>query len=167
MRLGHQTGDASRERVFVQRLGHVEVQPGIACGDGAAVHGVRHQGAQQVRGGVKAHVRAAALGIDARRKARSRYQASRINARRQQVGNGPGPVLVLAGVGHRHLLPIGQTQHASIAGLSPAQRIEHGAVQHHGTGAVGQLIHRQHLRFALQQGGVFTEQFFGHAVLLE
>ena len=69
VRLGHQAGEAGVQRVLVQRLAHVEVQPGMAGGDGAAIHRMRHQGAQQVRGGVKAHVRATALGVDAGRDA--------------------------------------------------------------------------------------------------
>ena len=52
---GHQPGNAGGQHVLVQWVGHIEVQPRIVRRDRAAVHQLRHQMAQQMRGGVKPH----------------------------------------------------------------------------------------------------------------
>jgi hypothetical protein len=56
-----------------------------------------------------------------------------------------------------HPPAVGGDQHAGITGLAAAQRVEHGAVEHD-----ARLVHRQHGGLAVQQRGVFAEQFFGH-----
>jgi hypothetical protein len=54
-----------RSAFLVERLGHVEVDARVVGRDRAAIDRLRHQVAQQVRGGVKAHQALAARGVDA------------------------------------------------------------------------------------------------------
>jgi hypothetical protein len=66
VRFGHQPRQSAGEFVLFERLGHVEVEPRIVGSDRAAVHRMRHQRAQQVRGRVKAHVAVAPLPVEDR-----------------------------------------------------------------------------------------------------
>ena len=157
VRPGHQTRDAGAQRLLVQRLCHVEIQPRVAGGDRAAVHRVGNERAQQVCGGVKAHVGAAALGVDARRQPRARRKGRQVRARSRHVGDVARPLLVLARVGDDQHRAVGRRQRAGIARLAAAQRVEHGAVEDDAV-----LVCGQHGGLALQQRSVFAEQFFGH-----
>ncbi len=67
VRRGHQRGNARIQRLLVQRLGHVEVQPCVLGRDGAAVDQLRHQVTQQMGGGVKTHQLVSPVPVDARR----------------------------------------------------------------------------------------------------
>jgi hypothetical protein len=64
---------------------------------------------------------------------------------------------VLARVGDDQHGPGVVRQRAGITRLATAQRVEHGAVEHHAG-----FVHRQHGGRAVEQRGVFAEQFFGH-----
>jgi hypothetical protein len=124
----HQAGDAGGERVLVERLGHVEVQPGVAGGDAAAVHRVRHQGAQQVRGGVEAAVRLAPVGIDGGHHRLAGGPARQVGARRHQVQDLPR-LGALAGVDDDQARAVGALQPAGVTRLAATLRVEHRAVQ--------------------------------------
>ncbi len=161
VRFGHQAGNAVSERLLVQRLVHVKVQPRVAGGDGAAVHRVRHQRAQQMRGGVETHVGAAAFGVDGRHHAcaghERRQQRRQVGAGRRHMQNVARSRRVLARVGEGQHGARSRGQRSGITRLATAQRVEHRAVEHH-TGFVA----GQHGGLALRQGGVLAEQFFGH-----
>jgi hypothetical protein len=162
-----QARDALRQSVFVQGVGHIEVQPRVVGRDRAAVHQLWNQVAQQVGGGVKAHQAVAALPVDANRDGIPRLQARQ---QRVLVGSGQvayfmgGPafrILGLAGVGNREFVAACQHQQTTVTRLAAAQRIEHGAVQDDALFADG-----GHDGRAFLQVRVLTEEFMGHPRIL-
>jgi hypothetical protein len=70
-------------------------------------------------------------------------------------------VLGLAGVGDGECAAVGQHQHAGVAGLAAAERIEHRAVEHDAV-----LVDAQDAGFAGAQVGIGTEQVLGHAAIV-
>ncbi len=72
-----QVRDARGQRLLVQRVGHVEVQPGIVRCDRAAIDQLRYQMTKQMRRCVKPH-HAVAPGP--------------VNTRRDSVANGEGSI---------------------------------------------------------------------------
>jgi hypothetical protein len=63
----------------------------------------------------------------------------------------------LAGVGNGDFAAVFEQQHAGIARLATAQRVEHGAVQHDALRRDG-----EHLRAAHGQARILAKEFFGH-----
>mmetsp|Transcript_5286 Transcript_5286/g.19875 ORF Transcript_5286/g.19875 Transcript_5286/m.19875 type:complete len:309 (-) Transcript_5286:8564-9490(-) len=152
VRLGHQAVQAGLDRVLVERLIGVEVQPRVGLGDRAAVHRVGQQRAQQMGRGVKAPVGLAARGIDL--DTHRGADGGRLAV--QQVDDGAGLFLALAGVGHAPA-PLAGDQPAGVARLAATERVADRAVQQHAA-----LAMADHRGLALQQRGVLAEQFFGH-----
>ena len=91
------------------------------------------------------------------RDARAGREGRKVVACSWHVGDVARPLLVLAGVddGQRRARRGGER--ACVTGLTAAQRIEHGSVQHDAS-----LVHRHHRGFAAEQCGVFAEQFVSH-----
>jgi hypothetical protein len=152
---GDQLGQALVQRLLVEQLVHVEVEPRVLRGDRAAVHRMRHQRTQQVRAGMEAPVRLAARDVDARADGHAGCQCGRIGRLGQQVQDLPR-LRALARVDHRQRSPVGQLQHAGVAGLPSALRVEHRAVQLHRA-----TVDRGDDRRAPGEVGIVTEQFNG------
>ena len=154
-----QAGDALGQRFLVQRIGHVEVQPRIVGRDRAAVDQLRHQVAQQVGRGVKAHQPVAALPVDPRRDAVAGLDARQqgLLARRRQmqmsaVGR-PSSSLPLRVSAIASSLPSASTRMPLSPAWPPPSGIEHGAVQDDAL-----LAHAGHGGGAFLEVGVFAEQ---------
>ena len=133
VRLGDELREPGIQRILVERLVHVEVEPGVGGGDRAAVDRVRHERAQQVRGGVEAHVRSAARHVDPRLDRGARHEGRAhglVGPGGGHVQDGAGVLGVLARVGDRQTDAVGGQEHPGIAGLATAERVEHGAVEH-------------------------------------
>ena len=69
------------------------------------------------------------------------------------VGRPAIGILGLAGVGDRSSRAVGQHQHAAVAGLAAAERIEHGAIEHDAV-----LADARYDGVAFAQVGVLAEQ---------
>ena len=162
----HQRGDGGGELLFVQRVGHRKVQPGVVGRDGAAIDQLRHHVTQQVRGGVQPHHAVAAFPIDAGgdgSTGRELHQAVFLpgGGDVDDVAGGVAiGIFALAGVGNGDLRAVCQHQHAAVAGLAAAQGVEHGLVQHDpGIGDGGDV------GAAFAQVGVLAEEVVGHGVI--
>ena len=162
VRFGDQARDAGAQGFLVQRLVHVEIQPRVAGGDRAAIDRVRYQRAQQMGGGVEALVGLAFGFINHRQDMGTGNDAPRLAASRGHMHNAAGHAFdhgSFARVGDGDFKAIFETQHTAVTGLATAERVEHGAVEHDAA-----FVDRDHGGLALQQRGVFAEEFFGHGV---
>ena len=143
------------EVLAVERLDHVEIQPCVLRRDRAAVGLVRDDGAQQVGGGVEAHVAVAALPVDA-------HGDVFTHSRQLLAGRGhvkDGGAFALHRIGDRDLPPIRAHQNAGVTRLAAAARIEHAAVEDD-SGLAGQ----HDSRLVLAPVWLFAIQRLGHAV---
>jgi hypothetical protein len=156
MAFADQPRQALRQRLLVEGLGHEEVEPRVVGGDRASVDRVRHQRAQQMRHGVKAHVAVPPLPVDL---------GGHLGADRQrrQIGIGGAQMRdlarlrALARVDDAHFDTAVGAQHTGVTCLSTAERVEHRAVELHGVAFDG-----DHARTALAQRRILAEEFLGH-----
>ena len=159
----HQCGNGGGELLFVQRVGHRKVQPGVVGRDGAAIDQLRHHTAQQVAGGVQPHHAVAAFPVDAGGDGGAGCQRGqqgflpRCWHMHDAIGGLALGVLALAGVGNGDFGAIGQHQHPAVARLAAAQRVEHRPVQHD-----ARFGHGGDVGAAFAQVGVLAEEVLGH-----
>jgi hypothetical protein len=158
VRLVDQARQARIQRLLVERRSHVEVQARVIGGDRTTVDRLRNQRAQQVRGGMKAHVplpaRHVDLSSDRRSDAQERQQ--RLLPGGRQVQN-LARERTLAGIEDLQLATVRQDQQASVTGLAATQRIENRAIELHAA-----LVDARYAGVTGGKGGVFAKQLFGH-----
>ena len=145
--------DETRERradgFLVDGVGHVEIEPALRGADVASRDAVLEYRAEQVHRRVHAHVAVAPVPVDRELDARTGWW------RRSAFLEHMADIAIdVARIDYRGGTAV-PAHRAGIAGLSAAERVEHGPVAVH-----GRVVNGRHCRAAGREVGILAKQFF-------
>ena len=124
---GHQHVHRGSHGIPVDLFLGVEIEPSLVRSDLPAGHAEAQHRTEQVQARVHPHVGMPSFPVEVRLDRRA--WRGRRRRRLDQVQH--AATLPFARVGHPPFAAVGGAQHARVAGLATAERIEHRAVEHH------------------------------------